>query len=525
MKQYASIFNDVLGPVMSGPSSSHTAASVRIGKLMSEMLPGKLTRLRAEFDEKGAVAPCYHSQWVDAGLAAGILGMMPEDERLSEALDLLKKQGTELEIVVSSFPNNHPNTYKLTVENDEGESIFVKALSVGGGMIELVEVEGFKVSISGGFYETILFTRCSSDPVSLIQAGELGSMIHLKHQIDIQFDEDRKIGFYVIRTEEALDPETMEDLQAMPVVQRAIFLEPVLPVTSQLEPSVPFLTAEKLLAQAEETGREMWEMGVWYESVRGGMTEEETMEKMWALSDAMQASLANGLSGTEYEKRILGCQSRYLTDPQRRMRLVPDDLMNEIIKSVSALMEVKSSMGMFVAAPTAGSCGCVTGTILGVANHLKMKQEQIVKALFAAGIVGIFLAERATFAAEVAGCQAECGSGSGMAAAGLVQLMDGTPEEACAAASMALQNVFGMTCDPVGMAVEVPCLGKNILSGINGLTSANMALAGFDEVIPLDETVDSFNEVGRMLPRELRCTGLAGITTTPSAREAAKKLE
>jgi L-serine dehydratase len=112
-----------------------------------------------------------------------------------------------------------------------------------------------------------------------------------------------------------------------------------------------------------------------------------------------------------------------------------------------------------------------------------------------------------------------------MAAAGLVQLMDGTPKEACAAASMALQNVFGMTCDPVGTAVEVPCLGKNILSGINGLTSANMALAGFDAVIPLDETVDSFNEVGRMIPRELRCTGLAGITTTPSARKAAKKLE
>ena len=525
MKQYASIFNDVLGPVMSGPSSSHTAASVRIGKLLSGMLPGKLRKLKAEFDEAGAIAPCYHSQWVDAGLAAGILGMMPEDKRLPQALDMLKESGIEMQIDIHSFSDQHPNTYRLTIENDREETLFVKALSVGGGMIELIEVDGFGVSVSGGFYETLIFTRCSSDPVSLIQAGELGSMIHLKHQIDIQFDEPRKTGFYVIRTEKPLDPETVEDLQAMPAVQRTIFLEPVLPVTSQLEPEVPFLTAAELLEQAEESGREMWEMGILYESVRGGMTEEETMEKMWALAEVMQESLENGLAGTEYEKRILGCQSKFLTEPQRRMRLVPDDLMNEIIKSVSALMEVKSSMGMFVAAPTAGSCGCVTGTILGVANHLKLQREQIVKALFAAGIVGIFLAERATFAAELAGCQAECGSGSGMAASGLVQLMDGSPREACAAASMALQNVFGMTCDPVGMAVEVPCLGKNILSGVNGLTSANMALAGFDPVIPLDETVDSFNEVGRMLPSALRCTGMAGLTTAPSAREAAKKLE
>ena len=523
MKQYASIFNDVLGPVMSGPSSSHTAASVRVGKLVSQIRPENLKRFLVEFDKDGSLAPSYRESWVDVGLAAGIQGMLPDDRRLQEALALLKDQGIDMEIRIGSFPGDHPNTYRMTLEG-ESETVRATALSVGGGMVELIGVNGFDVSITGGFYETLIFTHCSSEMISLVQGGELGSLIPLRHQIDIQYDESRKTGFYVIRTEEALDEETREDLEAMPVVERVFFLEPVLPVTSQLEPTVPFLTAEELLEMTEDEDLEIWQAAVRYESDRGGMSAEETVEKMRRLADIMQESLDSGLAGTEYEKRILGAQSLYLGDPQKRMRLVPDDLTNEIIRSVSALMEVKSSMGIFVAAPTGGSCGCVTGTILAVANHLKLPREQVIKALFAAGIIGVFLAERATFAAELAGCQAECGSGSGMAAAGLVQLMGGTAEEACNAASMALQNVFGLTCDPVAMGVEAPCLGKNVMSGVNALTCANMAMAGFDPVVPLDQTIDAFNEVGRMIPVELRYTGLAGLTCTQASREAEKKL-
>ena len=524
MRQYASIFNDVLGPVMSGPSSSHTAASVRVGKLVSYLRPDNLKRFLVEFDKDGSLAPSYKESWVDAGLAAGIQGMLPDDERLQESKALLKESGVNMEIRIGSFPGDHPNTYRMTLKG-ETETIQATALSVGGGMVELIGVNGFEVSITGGFYETLIFTHCSSEMVSLVQGGELGSLIPVRHQIDIQYDGSRKTGFYVIRTEEPLGEETREDLGAMPVVERIFFLDPVLPVTSQLEPEVPFLTAEKLLETAAEAGEEFWEMGVLYESIRGGMSREETIAKMDALLDKMQASLEHGLQGTHYEKRILGAQSLYLGDPKKRMRLVPDELTNEIIRCVSALMEVKSSMGMYVAAPTGGSCGCVTGTILGVANHLKMPREQVIKALFAAGIVGVFLAERATFAAELAGCQAECGSGSGMAAAGLVQLMNGTPEEVCTAAAMALQNVFGLTCDPVMLGVEAPCLGKNVMSGVNALSCANMALAGFDPVVPLDQTIDAFNEVGRMIPAELRYTGLAGLTCTPASREWAKRLE
>ena len=139
--------------------------------------------------------------------------------------------------------------------------------------------------------------------------------------------------------------------------------------------------------------------------------------------------------------------------------------------------------------------------------------------MLAAGIIGLFIAEHATFAAEVCGCQVECGAGSAMAAAGLVEIMGGSAKEAVDAASMALQNVMGMVCDPVADRVEVPCLGKNVMAGANAIACANMALAGYDKVIPLDETIESMYKVGKMLPPELRCTGLGGLSITPTAQK------
>ncbi|MBW1995873.1 MAG: L-serine ammonia-lyase, iron-sulfur-dependent, subunit alpha, partial [Deltaproteobacteria bacterium] len=146
------------------------------------------------------------------------------------------------------------------------------------------------------------------------------------------------------------------------------------------------------------------------------------------------------------------------------------------------------------------------------------------KALLAAGMIGVFISEHSTFAAELCGCQAECGAGSGMAAAALVTLAGGTLDQALAATSMALQNIFGMVCDPVANRVEVPCLGKNILAVSNALASANMALADFDPVIPLDEVIEAMDRVGRSIPCELRCTALGGLSVTKTSLRIQEEL-
>ena len=165
----------------------------------------------------------------------------------------------------------------------------------------------------------------------------------------------------------------------------------------------------------------------------------------------------------------------------------------------------------------AGSAGVLGGAVFGAAAGLRKDTESIVKAFFAAGLIGVFIAEKYTFAAEEGGCQVECGAASGMAAAALVQLMGGTARQAINASSMALQNVLGMVCDPVADRFEVPCLGKNILGATNALSSANMSIAGFDPVIPLEEVIDAMKSVGKSMPSSLRCTGLGGLSVTPTS--------
>jgi L-serine dehydratase len=165
------------------------------------------------------------------------------------------------------------------------------------------------------------------------------------------------------------------------------------------------------------------------------------------------------------------------------------------------------------------------GACLGTSDALGLSDKDAAKAMMAGGLIGVFIAGGSTFAAEEAGCQAECGSASGMAAAALVTLAGGSTKQAVSAASMALQNSFGMTCDPVANRVEVPCLGKNVMAAVNALACANMAIAEYDPVVPLDEVIEIMDRVGRNIPRELRCTALGGLSITKTSKEIEQRLQ
>jgi L-serine dehydratase len=182
-------------------------------------------------------------------------------------------------------------------------------------------------------------------------------------------------------------------------------------------------------------------------------------------------------------------------------------------------------MNVIVAAPTAGACGGLPGACLGAARAMGRSTEETAKAMLAAGLIGVLIAAQATFAAEVAGCQAECGAGSAMAAAALVTLGQGTTEQAIDAASMALQNVLGLICDPVANRVEVPCLGRNVMAASNALACANMALAGYNPVVPLDEVIETMLRVGKSLPAALRCTALGGLSITPTSQRIERGMD
>lgn len=256
----------------------------------------------------------------------------------------------------------------------------------------------------------------------------------------------------------------------------------------------------------------------------GGLSEREVIDRMIAIVRLLRASIAEGIAGTSYDDRVLPAQAPGYAAALAGGRLVGDAMLNRIVLAVTALMEVKSSMGVIVAAPTAGACVALPGAVITLAEDLGLDEEAMARGLLAAGLIGVFICTPWSFAAEVGGCQAEGGSAAAMAAAAIVTLADGTLAQSLTAASLAMQSMIGLICDPVANRVEVPCLGKNVMAAANALACANMALAGFDQVIPFDEVVATAKRVAEQMPRELRCTALGGLSITPTSLAIERRL-
>jgi L-serine dehydratase len=182
-----------------------------------------------------------------------------------------------------------------------------------------------------------------------------------------------------------------------------------------------------------------------------------------------------------------------------------------------AVMHVNAAMGVVCAAPTGGSAGVLPGVLVSLVEDRGLAVEQAAYALFAASAIGVILAARATFAAEVAGCQVEIGAGSAMGAAAVVDVAGGTAAQAADAAAIAFQNSMGSVCDLVQGMVEIPCHTRNAAGASSAFVCADLVMGGYENPIPLDETIDAVYAVGKMLPSALRCTARGGLAITPSA--------
>ena len=509
MKTYPSIFNDVIGPVMRGPSSSHCAASIRIGRMCRDLMDGDIQEVYVEFDPNGSLATTHKGQGSDMGLFGGFLGWEAYEERLPDYLRAIEEAGIQIKIDIHPIGATHPNTYKLTLTNKK-ESRELTAISTGGGMIEILEIDGAQVSMAGDFYQTLVYVSSPGSVIEFIETSMPCDEIALR---------TGKSTFIEIKANQFLTTEICTQLLQMEEVLFIKKINPVLPVMSRKGLKVPFITCEEMLAFNQDKNHALWELAVDYESMRGNISRAEVFEKMRSIVQIMQNSIDLGLKGTKYADRILGPQSLGFQKQLEDKKLVEGDILNQVILYTSAMMEVKSSMGVVVAAPTAGSCGALPGALIGISRGLSLPEDETVKAMLAAGIIGVFIAAHATFAAEVGGCMAECGSGSGMAAAGIVELKKGTLDQSLGAASMALQSSLGMICDMIADRVEAPCLNRNVMAATNAISCANMALSDYNHLIPLDEVVETMKKVGDAIPNTLRCTGLGGLAITKTAKK------
>jgi L-serine dehydratase len=275
---------------------------------------------------------------------------------------------------------------------------------------------------------------------------------------------------------------------------------------------------------ADPASRRLSDFALDYECARGAIAPGEAFERMRAILGVMRGGVRRGLAGTEYADRVLPRQSHRFAALMDAGKLLDGGILNRAILYVTALMEAKSAMETIVAAPTAGSCATFPGACLAAADTLGSDEETVLRAMLAAGLVGVFVATRSSFAAEVGGCQAETGAGAAMGAAALVELMGGSAAQGLSAASHALQNVLGLICDPIANRVEAPCLGRNIAGAANAIACANIALAGYDHLVPLDEVLDAHRQVSESMARELRCTALGGLSITPTSKAIEARL-
>ena len=216
---------------------------------------------------------------------------------------------------------------------------------------------------------------------------------------------------------------------------------------------------------------------------------------------------------------LIGGEAKKLNNQRISGKSICGTLMSKAITYSMGVLEVNASMGLIVAAPTAGASGVIPGVFLALQEEQGLDDSVMIKALYNAGAIGYIISKNATVAGAEGGCQAEVGTASAMAASALTEILGGSPEQCLDAASTTIINILGMVCDPIGGLVEVPCQKRNAHGTTNAIISAEMILSGIKNVIPFDQVVEAMYRVGKSLPLELRETALGGIAATKSACE------
>lgn len=279
----------------------------------------------------------------------------------------------------------------------------------------------------------------------------------------------------------------------------------------------------KIVALASERGISFPEAVLILDAAESGVPAPEIRSRMAERLADMRRSVREACAGG------VSCRIEGAMGP--KLRGYHGAMAGDFLMSAAATaMEVASynaAMGRIVAAPTAGSCGILPGMLFAweyFHGGDRDTERLLTEALITAGAIGEVTAFRATLAGAYGGCQAECGAAAAMGAAALAYLQGGSPAICAHAAAMTFKSVLGLVCDPVGGLVECPCIKRNGILVANGTICADMALAGIESVIPLDEVIDSMGQIGRMMAPALRETSQGGLAVTPTAAALMKKL-
>ena len=501
---------DALGPIMVGPSSSHTAGVLRIGRMGRIFLGGDPEKIELHF-YGNALARTYKGHLSDSGIVAGLLGCPEDSPDVRGVLDTAKRRG----IAVSYHPHydsdRNPNTVDMRLQRG-GKAISVVGITVGGGEILMTELEGFPICLRGS-EEGILFVsgRAFGD-------GEIESMLG-ERPLQVSSSEKEGRRLYTCLLEKTPSAGTLARVRGTDGVAEVFSLEAVLDYKLRNRQPL-FTTVADMVRMSEERKVSMARVAMEYECRRSGLSEEEVRSRILRIWRTMKQSVEKGLTGNN--DMVAGLVPR---DCGKRMmqaveqgRTAGGPVLGKAVARAIAAMETNACVGCVVAAPTAGSCGVIPGALITAAENAHAGDDAAVDALLVAAAMGTLIAMRASLSGSIGGCQAEIGVASAMGAAAMVHLLGGAPRQVAHGMALAMKNILGLICDPVAGPVEIPCIKRNGIGVANAFTGADMALAGLESAIPPDEVIDALVNTQQLLPPELRGTMRGGLCSTPTAQ-------
>ena len=517
MDIYPTIFNHTLGPVTVGPSSSNTAALFRAGKLIHQLANGIPKNAVVKLAASTSFARTYLGMKSDLAFINGLLGRSITEPDFDSAYKYASEAALSISFDTKSWQG--ADTIKgswIEIICKDNNKLTVIADSIGGGAIKLLEINGCPVAIEGDYYELLIFTKKASAE-------------KLKQIADILLEKNIFIDFFIIegsdnfsliefKSKNPFDKSLTDLLSNKDEIVKIAALDPVYPVIVNEKAIPPFTTAAEMVAYANKNNFELWQAAVEYEKSLCNWTEKQILdyaEKLWQI---ILTSIEKGMKSDFSMNGIMTPKAKEIYKSFNTNNILPMGILDMAVPVSLGVMEFSNASGLIVCIPTGGSCGIVPAVIYSAGIYLKADNDTIAKALLTSGIMGICMTKDNTFSGGRMGCQAEVGCGAAMAAGALVQMMGGSPAQSCDAASMTLQALLGLVCDPVAGLVQVPCIARNMSATATAVVSANSVMAGFDAVIPFDDMFLALKEVGKIVSP---CKGI-GCTTTPTGSKLAK---
>ena len=529
---------DIIGPVMVGPSSSHTAGALRIAKMARRLLSAPPARadivLYGSFSHTGA------GHGTDKALVAGLLGMEADDLRIRDSFFLAKGSGlsfaftraTDAEAEAAGV--DHPNTVDMRIEDADGGRIDVRGVSVGGGAAAIRRIDGVDVDISG--------KRTS---VVVSQRDERGVLAHIARCLadaDVNIATTRMYrtrrgahAYTVMEVDGAVPASAKEEIERDPRVMGVRIIpadgqdgtasaggmdDRGVEAAEKRFAECDFATGDELLSLCRRKRCSIAQAMAAREEALFGLdgADADVDGYLARVLDVMRASTEKPLREPEQSiGGLIGGEAHDSAAACARPDAVIDGIAADAMVRAMAVLETNACMGRIVATPTAGSSGVLPGVLFALQNGKGLDDAALRSGVLTAAAVGYLAARNATVSGAEGGCQAEVGTAAAMAAAAAVEMAGGTPEAALDAASNALCALMGLVCDPVGGLVEIPCQKRNGSAAAVALTCAQIALAGVPNLVPFDETLAAMDAVGRSMPATLRETALGGIAAAPAA--------